>query len=69
MEDLQKNQALKQDVAEAMRARTKLPIYESSIVKIENDADMNIFAAQMGSTTVLCWRLYGGHFLVKTVKW
>lgn len=60
----------KQMMAEEMSKQTGKEIHKDMITPIKTtNPYLAIYAAQLGRTTVMCWRRVDGKFVVKEVTW
>ena len=60
--------ALRQRIAQVMTQHTGYTISAYQVNFVLGEDRMNIFSAQSGNVTVLCWAR-GEDFIIKTVNW
>lgn len=62
-------QILHTKIAEEMTQKTHYTITPDMVTYVKGDVRMNVYAAQYGDVTVLCWVRPDGEFKVKSVFW
>ena len=60
--------AIRQRIAQVMTQRTFRNVTADKVNVVKGEDRMNIFSAQVGDVTVLCW-VRGDEFIIKTVNW
>lgn len=60
---------VRQIVAAAMSEQTKHNITADMVNYVHGESLMNVYAAQVGDVTVLCWFRQDGQCIVKSVCW
>lgn len=60
--------AIRQRIAQVMTQRTFRNVTADKVNVVKGEDRMNIFSAQVGDVTVLCWAR-GDEFIIKTVNW
>ncbi|MBO5413209.1 MAG: hypothetical protein J6A29_02755 [Clostridia bacterium] len=60
--------ALRQSIAQVMTQRTGYTISAYQVNFVLGEDRRQIFSAQVGDVTVLCWAR-GDEFIIKTVNW
>ena len=61
--------AIRQRVAQEMTMQTHCTITADMVSYVKTRDRMNIYAAQYGDETILCWVRSDGEFIVKRVCW
>ena len=62
--------ATKKEIADAMGKETSITISPAAITELPDvSSGMHVFAAQLGSMTMLCWRQSNGECTVQKVNW
>ncbi|MGN1301410.1 MAG: hypothetical protein ACI4U9_02660 [Clostridia bacterium] len=60
--------AMRQRIAQVMTHRTQYTISAHQVNFVLGEDRMNIFSAQVGNVTILCWDR-NGEFIIKEVPW
>lgn len=61
--------AIRQQVAQEMTKETGYAITADMVSYVKGSPWMNVYAAQFGDITVLCWVRPDGEYIVKCVCW
>ena len=59
----------RQKVAQEMTKQTPYTITADMVSYVNGENRMNVYAAQFGDVTVLCWLRPDGECMVKSVSW
>ena len=60
--------AMRQKIAMVMSHRTQYTVSADKVNRVNGEIQMNIFSAQVGDVTILCWAR-DNEFIIKTVNW